>query len=315
MSCSSHDLRTAIPRTQGLSTSVGVLTEDQWLESIALHQQRVSPWVRDRLERRSRAGKHAVYDFLFDYYPYSPNKLMTWHPGYGVILQGRPPARVYNQPPYERVSGGVTAAITWLEPRITRLNLAIRLLQGITSRSPVTGCFALHEWAMVYGLPQSEVRHPYLAMRVTPEEVRATVNSVGLRCTHIDAYRFYTDEAKPLNATTPTRVTQPDEDQPGCLHAAMDTYKIAGWFSPLISSDLVADAFEVAATARELDMRASPYDVSEFGLPAIPVETAAGRRQYAREQESIIHLSAPVRAALLEVLQALLDSYQRSADR
>jgi hypothetical protein len=295
--------------------SVGVLTEAQWVERIALHQRRVSPWVRDRLERRSRAGKHAVYDFLFDYYPYSPNKLMTWHPGYGVILQGRPPAPVYKQPPYEQVRGGVTAAITWLEPRLPRLDLAIRLLQGITSRSPVTGCFALHEWAMVYGLQQSEVRHPYLAMRVTPDEVRDTVNSLGLRCTHIDAYRFYTEEAKPLNATTPTRVTQPDEDQPGCLHAAMDTYKIAGWFSPLISSDLVADAFEVAATARELDMRASPYDVSELGLPAIPIETIDGRRAYAREQESIIHQSAPVRATLLAALQGLRDSYEQSTNR
>lgn len=295
--------------------SVGVLTEAQWVERIALHQRRVSPWVRDRLERRSRAGKHAVYDFLFDYYPYSPNKLMTWHPGYGVILQGRPPAPVYKQPPYEQVRGGVTAAITWLEPRLPRLDLAIRLLQGITSRSPVTGCFALHEWAMVYGLQQSEVRHPYLAMRVTPDEVRDTVNSLGLRCTHIDAYRFYTEEAKPLNATTPTRVTQPDEDQPGCLHAAMDTYKIAGWFSPLISSDLVADAFEVAATARELDMRASPYDVSELGLPAIPIETTHGRRAYAREQESIIHQSAPVRATLLAALQGLRDSYEQSTNR
>ncbi|MFM8349451.1 MAG: hypothetical protein ACKN9D_00125, partial [Actinomycetales bacterium] len=110
-------------------------------------------------------------------------------------------------------------------------------------------------------------------------------------------------------------VTQPDEDQPGCLHAAMDTYKIAGWFSPLISSDLVADTFEVAATARELDMRASPYDVSELGLPAIPIETIDGRRAYAREQESIIHQSAPVRATLLAALQGLRDSYEQSTNR
>ncbi len=293
--------------------SVRVVTEGQWRERIARHQERVEPWVRDRLERRARAKKHAVYDFLFDYYPYSPNKLMTWHPGFGVILQGRPPTPVYTETPYYQVPGGVTTSITWLEPRLPRLDLAIRLLTGITSRTPSTGCFGLHEWAMVYGLQPSEVRHPYLSMRVNADQVRATVDSVGLRCTHIDAYRFYTDEAKPLNATTPTRLNQPDEDQPGCLHAAMDTYKVAGWFSPLMSSDLVADAFEVAVQARELDMRASPYDVSDFGLPAIPVETIEGRREYARGQETVIRASTPVRSALLVALQQLRSAYEEQS--
>ena len=295
--------------------SVSTLTEDQWRACIARHQMRVAPWVNDRLERRARAEKHAVYDFLFDYYQYSPRKLTTWHPGYGVILQGPPPGAAYTQAPYRQVTGGVTVDISWLDPRASRLDLAIRLLQGITSRSPVTGCFALHEWAMVYGLDQGEVRHPYLPLRVSPAEIRTTVDAVGLRCTHIDAYRFYTDEAKPLNATAPSRARQPDEDQPGCLHAAMDTYKIASWFSPLVDSDLVADAFELAAKARELDMRASPYDVTEFDLPAIRVETVEGRKQYAKEQDVIIRASTPVRAALLTALLHLQASHRETVQQ
>ena len=158
---------------------------------------------------------------------------------------------------------------------------------------------------MVYGLSQDEVRHPYLPLRVSPETIRRTVDDVGLRCTHIDAYRFYTDEARPLNATVPTRETQTDEEQPGCLHASMDCYKIAGWFSPFTSSDLVADAFDLAVMARELDMCASPYDVSAYGMTSIEVDTAKGRKEYASAQQRIIEASTPVREALLDALRIL----------
>ena len=63
----------------------------------------------------------------------------------------------------------------------------------------------------------------------------------------------------------PTRATQPDLEQPGCLHAAMDLYKYAMWFQQFVGSDLVADCFEVARKARELDMRAAPYDLADLG--------------------------------------------------
>lgn len=281
------------------------MDEPEWTRRIADHQQRVAPWVESRLTRRTVGGKHAVYDFLFDYYPYSPAKLSAWHPGYGVVLEGPEAAKRYMHDAYVVAGSGVTTGIAWLESRGPRLKMAIRLLQGTLSRQPMTGCFALHEWAMVYGLDQDEVRHPCLPLRVSPETIRATVDSVGLRCTHIDAYRFYTDEARPLNATVPTRERQPDDEQPGCLHAAMDSYKIAGWFSPLTSSDLVVDAFELAVMARELDMRSSPYDVSEYGMTAIEVDTPEGRKEYAAEQQRVISASAPVRLALLDALQNL----------
>ena len=279
-----------------------LVLQDEWLSLASAHADRTRPWVEDRLARRSRGDKHAVYDFLFDYYPYSPAKLSTWHPGYGVVLEGPEAARQYTHDAYTQNSSGVTADIGWLKPREPRLKMAIRLLQGTLSRQPMTGCFALHEWAMVYGLGQDEIRHPYLPLRVSPETIRDTVDSVGLRCTHIDAYRFYTDEALPLNATVPTRERQPDDEQPGCLHAAMDCYKIAGWFSPLTSSDLVADAFKLAVMARELDMRSSPYDVSEYGMTAIEVNTSEGRKAYANEQQRVSDASAPVRLALLDAL-------------
>jgi hypothetical protein len=278
---------------------------EEWLPLAEAHRARVEPWVRGRIERRGRGEPNAVEDFLFDYYPYSPGRLATWHPGFGVVLEG-PQAQPYlERAGYRAVDGGVTADLEWLTPRRDRLALAIRILEGTTSRPPMTGCFGLHEWAMTYRLTQEQVRHAYLPLRLAPERIAAAVEEIGLRCTHIDAFRFFTPDAVPLNALTPTRATQPDLEQPGCLHASMDLYKYAFWFSPLVPSDLVADCFENAARARELDMRASPYDVSPFGLEPIRVETAEGRREYAVEQQRLMEATRPVRLRLLDALRSL----------
>ena len=285
----------------------------EWLPLAQAHRDRVEPWIAGRLARRPRGEKNAIEDFLFDYYPYSPSKLATWHPGFGVVLEG-PEARPYLALSGYRAEGdGATADIGWLDSRLDRLAVAIRILEGTSSRPAVTGCFALHEWAMTYHLTQEELRHAYLPLRVTPDEVASTVEAIGLRCTHIDAFRFYTPDAVPLNELQPTRATQPDLEQPGCLHASMDLYKYAFWFSPLVSSDLVADCFENAARARELDMRASPYDMSPFGLAPIRVETPEGRREYAAEQRILMERTAPLRTRLLATLVNLAHACQQDA--
>ena len=242
---------------------------------------------------------------MFDYYPYSPNRLATWHPGFGVVLEGDS-HEFLAFPAYVQTDDGVTASIAWIDgQRRDRLELAIRILDGTRTREPVLGCFALHEWAMVYGLEQRQVRHVSLPLRLTPSRIRATVDEVGLRCTHIDAYRFFTNEATPLNTLTPTRAAQPDLEQPGCLHASMDLYKYAMWFQPLVPAELVADLFENARAARDLDMQASPYDVTALGLECIPVETPEGRAEYARRQRLVIASGAPLRERLLSALLAL----------
>jgi hypothetical protein len=109
----------------------------------------------------------------------------------------------------------------------------------------------------------------------------------------------------PLNPIEPTRATQPDLDQPGCLHANMDLYKYSMWFSPYVSSDLIADSFELARSARTLDMQASPYDVSQFGLEPIRVEISDGRAEYARRQREVMEQAEPLRRQLLEALRSL----------
>jgi hypothetical protein len=85
----------------------------------------------------------------------------------------------------------------------------------------------------------------------------------------------------------------------------MDLYKYAMWFSPWVGSDLVADCFDLARQARELDMRAAPYDLADLGYDPIPVETAHGRLEYAAGQRAIASAAAPLRARLLDTLTVL----------
>ena len=60
----------------------------------------------------------------------------------------------------------------------------------------------------------------------------------------------------------------------------MDLYKWACKLTPLVASDLVMDCLELAADARVLDMRASPYDLRGYGFGVIAIETPAGRAEY-----------------------------------
>lgn len=244
---------------------------------------------------------------MFDYYRFSPGRLTTWHPGYGIELVGDV-GQFVSRPAYEATpGGGATATLEWLnDARKARLDLAIRILEGTASRPANTGCFGMHEWAMVYGLEQDEIRHEQVPLRLAPAQIRGAVDDVGLRCTHIDAFRFFTPEAIPLNALTPTRQSQPDLEQPGCLHANMDLYKMSAWFAPLVGSDLVADCFALAREARTLDMQASPYDVATFGLEPIRVETQEGRQQYAQRQRDLMNAAAPLRHRLLAALSSLV---------
>ena len=78
----------------------------------------------------------------------------------------------------------------------------------------------------------------------------------------------------------------------------MDLYKWCYKLGPLVESELLIDCLELAADARALDMRASPYDLRGYGFAPIAVETPAGRADYVREQQDIATRAAPLRAAI-----------------
>jgi hypothetical protein len=86
----------------------------------------------------------------------------------------------------------------------------------------------------------------------------------------------------------------------------MDLYKWSYKLSPLIDSEMLLDCLELAAAAREVDMRASPYDLSGYGYAPIAVEDAAGRAEYVRCQKAIATRAEPLRSALLARCDLLL---------
>lgn len=284
-----------------------IWSEDDWQRRRREHEQRVDGWVHGRQERRARGERHPVDDFLFEYYPYSVTKLRTWHPGFGITLAGDHDALnpYRSHPDYISVDGGMTADPERLTRHQARRDLVIRILANTQERPAQTHCFGMHEWAMVYGQKHDEVRHASVPLRLSPDAIRSTVDELGLRCTHLDAYRFFTPAAAERNAITPTRETQPDLEQPGCLHANMDLYKYAMWFSPFIGSDLIADCFAFARQARTLDMQASPYDLTDFGYEPIRLEAIDGRREYVQQQTALAKSAEPLRARLLAALRAL----------
>jgi hypothetical protein len=179
-------------------------------------------------------------------------------------------------------------------------------LQRRTAQRPAhLGCFGMHEWAMVYRQAPGQRRHEAWPLRLTPADTALMVEQNRVRCSHFDAYRFFTPAARPLNLLAPSRERQPELEQPGCLHANMDLYKWAYKLSPLVDSELVADCFALARELRELDMRASPYDLTALGFPPVPVETPEGRAQYAAAQRDFALRAAPLRARLIAAVADL----------
>src|SRR5690606_37323824 len=245
--------------------------------------------------------KHPVEDFLFTYYSYRPGQLRRWHPGAGVLLVDADPAEFGRD--YRAVDGGVMLDATAILQRRGQSVAWIRtLLANTAARRPQLSCFNLHEWAMVYRQRPEELRHAGWPLRLGPERTARVVEELRLRCSHFDAFRFFTPEARPLNQRQLSREGQLENEQPGCLHANMDLYKYAYKLSPLIPSELVAEAFALAREIRALDMRASPYDLSALGYSPVRIETPEGRAEYVAAQRDFAERAAPLRARLIEAI-------------
>jgi len=277
-----------------------VLSEPEWRARAAAHAERVAKWTRPHQERRSRGEKHPVLDFLFTYYSHKPSHLERWQPGQGVVLTGPSAREFLDRRGYREVAGGVTLDDPKLsEARAKTAEYVSALLSATASRPPRLSCFGLHEWAMVYREPAESVRHAQLPLRLGSGGTDEVVESLGVRCGHFDAFRFFTEPARPRNELRPTRENQIQLEQPGCLHGNMDLYKWSYKLDPFVRSELIADCFELAVDIRVLDMRASPYDLAAFGYPPVAIETAGGRAAYARAQAGFARRAAPLREQLI----------------
>ena len=277
-----------------------LLPADSWRARERAHAQRADALTADHRARAARGEKHPVWDFLFTYYSYSPAQLRRWHPGPGLELAD--------------AAGDPRASWRWYAPGSTPRSLTVdrdgmeaekapmlrtveRILRSTAARPGRFGCFGLHEWAMVYR--QDEHRHP-VPLRLGQDATDAVVESHELRCTHIDAFRFFTPDAVPLNRYAPTRETQPELEQPGCLHAGMDVYKWAMKLGPLVPGEVLLDAFELARDIRLLDMQASPYDMGPWGAEPVAIETPDGKAEYVRRQRAFAERSNALRARILD---------------
>ncbi len=278
-----------------------------WRERRAAHERRVDGLLAEHRDRRRGGVRHPVEDFLFTYYSYRPAQLRRWHPGAGAVLPGADAAEL--GPEYLDTPEGARLDVTAIV-RARRESIAwiSTLLDRTASRPAQFGCFGMHEWAMVYRIPPEQIRHAAWPLRLGGAGTAAVVERTPIRCSHFDAYRFFTDAARPLNQLRPTRDTRPDNEQPGCLHANMDLYKWAYKLAPLVPAELVVDCFELARDIRALDMRASPYDLTALGYPPVRVETPEGRSEYVTAQRSFAARAATLRDRLIDTSQAILIS-------
>ncbi|MCB7137898.1 3-methyladenine DNA glycosylase [Cellulosimicrobium marinum] len=321
MPTSTPAARTPAP-ARGVGHARATLPAARWRELADRHADRADALTAGWRRRKPLGEKHAIEDFLFTYYPTRPAQLRRWHPGAGVALapgvptdhdgqghaadpyDGRADWRWYRTEP----GGVVLDAAAYLAERGDTVRYVAALLDATAARPGRFGCFGLHEWAMVYRdrAAGRDHRHP-LPLRLGHEGTDAVVDAHPVQCSHFDAYRFFTPEAAPLNRLTPTRETQPALEQPGCLHATMDLYKWALKLGPAVPGDVLLDAFDLAHDVREVDMRASPYDVSAYGLAPVAIETTAGKAEYVRHQRAFAERGAVLRERLRAACTALLD--------
>ena len=283
------------------------LAEPAWLARRAAHETRGRAWTDPHQDRQTRGEKHPVEDFLFEYYSFRPAWLRRWHPGPDVVLGGAEARAFLRWPEYHETDGGVAVNPAALPAR-RRETVAwlLGLLRATADRPPHFGCAGLHEWAMVYRQAPADTRHQRWPLRLPPPAIALLVESGPLTCTHFDAFRHFTPSAQPLNRVQPARATTPQLEQRGCLHANMDLYKWAFKLSPFTPAELLADCFALARRIREVDMRASPYDLRALGYEPIAIETAAGRADYERHQRGFAEEGRPLRQSLIALCERLL---------
>ena len=341
-----------------------VVDATAWRAAAAAHRQRVlhltggalaapsSSESSAAVERASQANKeraagltrasHPVYNFLFTYYAFDPHLLLRFSPGLGRTLRGvsvDEPLLYTGRGWVAHPNGGSGA----MDARLCKTGVrrsarvAAEVMRRSSVRAPHLNCYGLHEWAMLYAPDAATAtpnKHQSLPLRLSQAELNAVVEGQPIACTHFDAFRFFTPDAAPLNTVQPqpSRETQPALEQPGCVHAVMDLFRYAVKLWPYIPSPLLADAFELAVDARVLDMRASPYDLSEyhaqpadatrsseaadggsgvFDLSPVRIETAAGRREYQEQQAALAARSQPVRRRLIEAYQEAIDVWDK----
>lgn len=311
-----------------MQSSLKVLSRDTWQQLADAHAERAGRYANPFLERRNHGQKHPVEDFLFTYYTLKPGQMMRWHPGAGTILLDagdRADWKFYRPatakeledaglPAQEaaRYASSQTAVLVdveaFLAKRQSAVDFTLEILGNTAAKPGFFGCFGMHEWAMAYKSVENNIRHDYLDLRLGAEGTDRMVETNRIRCSHFDAFRFFMPQAVDKNELQPTREQQHYMEQPACLHANMDVYKWAYKLLPVIDSELLMDAFELAWDVRELDMKAAPYDLKDWGYEPVKVETPEGKQEYVRIQKGFAERSVDIRNRLLDQVKQVKEA-------
>ncbi|GAB5371278.1 hypothetical protein AAMO2058_001565600 [Amorphochlora amoebiformis] len=321
--CLSSMASTSLPETNESPRIQHSVEEGLWRREAEKEQARMLELLGG--EMRSKNGKsrhHPIYNFIFEYYMFKPKMLLQYSPGLGVRLEGAQPGDpALSSRGFSHDSWGA-----WADPSLAKnktvesLRWTRDLLKTTVDRKPELHCYGLHEWAMLYHPAESKEKPPHKYQSIPLRVSQETVNSVidregGIRCTHFDAFRFFTKDASPKNNVQLSREQQQAYEQPGCLHANMDLFKWTIKLSPWVPSSMLQDTLRLAIQARVLDMRASPYDVEGMGegfdLSPIAIETLEGRAEYKRLQAELWKQAGPIRERLVEYYDEFLRHHAR----
>lgn len=88
----------------------------------------------------------------------------------------------------------------------------------------------------------------------------------------------------------------------------MDIYKWTMKLGSLVPGELLLDTFDLALDIGRVDMQASPYGVSEYGLPPVKIETPEGKSEYAAMQRGFMERGNALRVRVLDAITRARES-------
>jgi hypothetical protein len=88
----------------------------------------------------------------------------------------------------------------------------------------------------------------------------------------------------------------------------MDLLKMALKLAPFLPGTLLVRCLDVALQARKLDVAASPYDATSYGIVPVLIETESGRAEYRQRQVWLMEQAQVVRRELLGAYDEFLES-------
>ena len=201
----------------------------------------------------------------------------------------------------EVASGGATVSPAYVAHPAALLDRPCAGCSGPPpDRAPHFGCFGMHEWAMVYRLAPDDVRHSAWPLRLGAPGTDEVVEGHRIACSHFDAFRFFTEAARPRNTLQPAprrprrlRAAGLPARRDGPLQARLPAHP-AG---PLRAGRRLLRAGPRHPRARHARVAVRPVRLTSACWEPWPraIETPEGKGEYAAAQRGFAERAAPLR--------------------